>query len=102
MSSEDDKKKTLTDDQITTDHQPQKTDRRGFLGLMAAGGAAAGTATLTGGSAHAQVIDSDNGAWRDRGGCGRGSGGVYTGYTDADNGSGGTDRPGYGRGAPYC
>lgn len=97
-------KKTLTDSDITTDRivdGPQ--DRRGFLGLMAAGGVAVGAAAaLAPGAAEAQVTDSDNGQWTDRGGCGRGSGGFYTGVSDADNGSAGTDRGGYGRGAPYC
>lgn len=100
--SDDKIKKTLTDADIVTD-RPQ--DRRGFLGLMAAGGiaAGAGAAALVPGSAEAQSLtDSDNGSWRDRGGCGRGSGGYYTGITDRDNGSRGTDAGGYGRGAPYC
>ncbi|GAA5080294.1 twin-arginine translocation signal domain-containing protein [Roseibacterium beibuensis] len=101
MSSDDDKKKTLTDDQITTDHKPQATGRRGFLGLMAAGGAAGVTASLAPTPAEAQGTDADNGNWTDRAGCGRGYGGAYSGYTDADNGNI-TDRAGYGRGAPYC
>lgn len=102
MSSDDKKTPTtLSDNDITTE---QKTDsgRRGFLGMMAVGGAAAGAAALTGTEANAQVTDSDNGSWTDRAGCGRGSGGFYTGVTDADNGSAGTDAGGYGRGRPYC
>lgn len=94
---DDDKKKpgaekTLTDDQISTDR-----GRRNFLGMMAVGGAAA----LTGTPAAAQSTDADNGNWTDRGGCGRGYGGLYTGLTDADNGNI-TDAVNYGRGAPYC
>lgn len=92
-------KKTLTDADITTDH-PQ--GRRGFLGLMAAGGVAGAALTLAPTSAQAQVTDSDNGSWADAAGCGRGSGGYRTGITDSDNGSLGTDAGGYGRGAPYC
>ncbi|BDW86787.1 hypothetical protein [Roseicyclus marinus] len=101
MSSEDPKKtapKTLSDSDITTVHH---SGRRGFLGLMAVGGAAGAAAALTGNSAQAQSTDSDNGSWTDRGGCGRGGGGIYTGRTDADNGNI-TDSAGYGRGAPYC
>lgn len=101
--SEDKIKKTLTDADIVTD---RPSDRRGFLGLMAAGGITAGAvaaAAMVPGSAQAQSLtDSDNGTWTDSGGCGRGSGGVYTGVSDADNGSLGTDAGGYGRGAPYC
>lgn len=93
------KTKTLTDAEIVTD-RPE--GRRGFLGLMAAGGAAGVTASLMPRSAAAQTTDSDNGVWTDRGGCGRGSGGYSTGVTDADNGSLGTDAAGQGRGAPYC
>jgi hypothetical protein len=101
MASDDETKtpKTLSDSDIKTGHQ---SGRRNFLGLMAVGGAAGAAAALAGGQAQAQVTDSDNGQWTDRGGCGRGSGGVYTGLTDADNGSTGTDSGGYGRGAPYC
>ncbi|GAB5447009.1 hypothetical protein [Gymnodinialimonas sp.] len=95
MSSED-KKKTLTDADITTDHP---TNRRTVLGVMGAAGV--GAALIPTG-AEAQGTDSDNGSWTDAAGCGRGSGGYSTGITDADNGSLGTDAPGRGRGAPYC
>lgn len=94
--SNDDKKKTLTDADITTDHP---TTRRTALGIMGAAGV--GAALIPTG-AEAQGTDSDNGSWTDSAGCGRGSGGYTTGITDADNGSLGTDAPGYGRGAPYC
>ncbi|HID68041.1 MAG TPA: hypothetical protein EYP31_07245 [Roseibacterium sp.] len=109
--SSDDKKKTLTDAEITTDRSSghpggHPGGRRGFMGLMAAGGVAGlagGAATLAPGAAQSQSLtDSDNGSWFDGGGCGRGSGGYATGVTDADDGSLGTDAPGYGRGAPYC
>lgn len=43
MSSDDKKTKTLTDAEITTDHV---RDRRGFLGLMAASGAAGVTSSV--------------------------------------------------------
>lgn len=101
MSSDDETKtpKTLSDSDIKTEHQ---SGRRRFLGLMAVGGAAGAAAALGTGRAQAQMTDSDNGSWADRAGCGRGSGGIYTGVSDADNGSGGTDAGGYGRGAPYC
>lgn len=100
MSSDDTKKtpKTLSDADITTSHDP---GRRGFLGMAAVGAAAAGAAALPGSPASAQSTDADNGNWTDRGGCGRGGGGIYTGVTDADNGNI-TDAGGYGRGAPYC
>lgn len=99
MSSEDKTLKTLTDTEITTE---RPTGRRGFLGMMAVGGAAGAAVTLGVSQANAQVTDSDNGQWTDRAGCGRGSGGVFTGFSDADNGSTGTDAGGYGRGRPYC
>lgn len=92
----DDKKKTLTDAEITTGHP---TSRRTVLGVMGAAGV--GAALIPTG-ANAQGTDSDNGSWTDAAGCGRGSGGYSTGITDADNGSLGTDAPGQGRGAPYC
>ena len=95
-------KTTLTDGDITTERSAEQTGRRGFLGMMAVGGAAVGAAALTGSEASAQGTDSDNGSWTDSGGCGRGSGGIYTGISDADDGSMGTDVGGYGRGAPYC
>jgi hypothetical protein len=100
MSSDDKNKtpKTLSDSDIKTEHA---AGRRGFLGLVALGGAAGAATALTGGSAQAQSTDVDNGNWTDRGGCGRGGGGLYTGGTDADNGNI-TDAAGYGRGAPYC
>lgn len=94
--SNDDKKKTLSDAEITTD---RPTTRRTVLGVMGAAGV--GAALIPTG-AQAQGTDSDNGSWTDRAGCGRGSGGYSTGITDADNGSRGTDAPGRGRGAPYC
>lgn len=97
--SDDKIKKSLTDADIVTD---RPHDRRGFLGLMAAGGIAVGAvAALVPGEAKAQDTDRDNGTWTDVGGCGRGSGGYYTGISDADDGSM-TDAGGYGRGAPYC
>jgi hypothetical protein len=101
MSSDDEDKKTrqtLTDSDIKTERQ---AGRRGFLGLMALGGAAGAATALSGGQAQAQATDVDNGNWTDRGGCGRGGGGLYTARTDADNGRI-TDQAGYGRGAPYC
>ncbi|MEQ8367829.1 MAG: twin-arginine translocation signal domain-containing protein [Roseicyclus sp.] len=99
MSSEDKKTpKTLADTDIKTEHN---AGRRGFLGMVAVGGAAGAAAALSGGQAQAQSTDIDNGSWTDRGNCGRGGGGIYTGRTDADNGNI-TDAGGYGRGAPYC
>lgn len=95
MSSKD-TKKTLTDAEITTDHP---TNRRTVLGVMGAAGV--GAALMPTGVS-AQTIDSDNGSWTDDAGCGRGSGGYYTGISDADDGSTGTDLGGQGRGAPYC
>jgi hypothetical protein len=101
MAKDDKIKTTLTDSDITTS---RPTGRREFLGTMAVTGAVAGvTGSLLAGGAQAQSLtDSDNGSWADSAGCGRGSGGVFTGLTDADNGSAGTDAGGYGRGAPYC
>ncbi len=95
MSKKRDFSKTLTDDEITTS---RPTGRRGFLGLMALGGAAVTVAATT---EPAQAADVDNGQWTDAGSCPRGGGGIYTGVTDADNGAI-TDQGGYGRGAPYC
>lgn len=95
--SNDDTKKTLTDADITTD---RPTNRRAVLGVMGAAGV--GAALIPAGVAEAQTIDSDNGTWTDDAGCGRGSGGFYTGVSDADDGSTGTDLGGQGRGAPYC
>jgi hypothetical protein len=92
-------KKTLTDAEISTDRTAGVAGRRGFMGLVGAAGVGA---ALVPTGANAQGTDSDNGSWTDAGGCGRGSGGYATGATDADNGSGGTDAAGYGRGAPYC
>lgn len=83
--------KTLKDEEITA----SRPARRAFLGLMAAGGAAAAL------PAQAQAYDQDNGNWTDQGSCPRGAPGGYTGYTDHDNGNW-TDRGGYGRGRPYC
>lgn len=83
--------KTLTDDDIST----ARPARRNVLGLMAVGGVVALVPTT------AQASDVDNGTWTDSGSCPRGGGGVYTGYTDRDNGNI-TDYGGYGRGAPYC
>ncbi len=93
--SSDKKQKTLTDAEISTD---RPKGRRGFLGLVAAGGAAGAVATIP---TAAAAADIDNGTWTDAGSCPRGSGGVATGATDADNGSI-TDAAGWGRGAPYC
>ncbi len=87
-------KKTLSDADMST----ARPARRAFLGLMAAGGAGAAVALTP---TNAQAADIDNGSWTDNGACPRGSGGVYTGYTDSDNGNL-TDAGGYGRGAPYC
>ena len=89
------KHKTLTDADISTEHLK---GRRGFLGLMAAGGAAGAVATIPTAAAAADV---DNGVWNDAGSCPRGSGGTATGATDADTGAI-TDVAGQGRGAPYC
>ena len=88
-------KHTLTDSDIST---ARPTGRRGFMGLMAIGGAAA---ALTPVQAHAQGTDADNGTLTDRSGCGRGGGGVSTGQTDGDSGAI-NDAVGWGRGAPYC
>lgn len=97
--SSDDKKKTLTDAEITT----ARPDRRAVLGVMAAGGAAGVGAATLGTAAQAQIVtDSDNGRWSDDYGCGRGYGQVRTGINDRDNGTRGTDAGGYGRGRPYC
>ena len=87
--------KSLTDNEIGTE---RATGRRGFLGLMAVGGAAA---TVVGTAQQAQAADVDNGTWTDSGSCPRGGGGIFTGVTDSDNGAI-TDQGGYGRGAPYC
>ncbi len=98
--SSDNRQKTLTDEQIVTD-RPE--GRRGFMGLMAAAGVAGAVGSLAPSETQAQALtDSDNGTWTDTGGCGRGSGGVYTGISDADDGSTGTDLGGHGRGAPFC
>lgn len=98
MAKDDKKQNTLTDADITTD---RPTGRRTFLGAMGAAGVGAGL--VAAGAARAQSItDSDNGSWTDDGGCGRGSGGFYTGVTDQDDGSTGTDLGGQGRGRPYC
>ncbi len=97
--SSDKKKKTLSDAEIGTE-RPE--GRRRFMGLVAAGGVAAGAGVVgvTAGSAVAQTgyTDSDNGSCTDAVGYGRGSGGYNTGITDADNGSAGTDLGGQGRG----
>lgn len=91
MNNKTDKRKTLSDSDITT----SRPARRAVLGLLAAGGIVA----LTPGEA--QAADIDNGTWTDAGSCPRGGGGGYTGYTDSDNGRI-TDAGGYGRGRPYC
>ncbi|MEM7720782.1 MAG: twin-arginine translocation signal domain-containing protein [Pseudomonadota bacterium] len=88
---------TLSDSDIKTERRSVTRGRRGFLGLVALGGATA----LTGTPAAAQASDSDSGNWTDPDGCGRGTGGEFTGATDADNGAI-TDAGGYGRGAPTC
>lgn len=98
MSSDDETPKTLSDNQIRT---VRRTGRRGFLGLVTLGGAAGAVSVLGAGESQAQSTDIDNGNWTDRGGCGRGGGGLYTGITDADSGNI-TDAGGYGRGTPYC
>jgi cyanophycinase-like exopeptidase len=96
MSSYDKKARTtLTDGDIKTE---RKTGRRGFLGLVAAGGAAGATMMA---ATPAAAADNDLGNWTDAVSCPRGLGGVYTGVTDADSGSQ-YDDPGYGRGLPYC
>lgn len=92
--SDQTQKKTLTDTQITT----RVANRRGFMGLMAAGGVAG---ALLPAQAYAQGTDADNGALTDRSGCGRGGGGINTGASDSDSGNI-TDSPGWGRGQPYC
>ncbi|MBO6603727.1 MULTISPECIES: hypothetical protein [Paracoccaceae] len=86
---------SLADSDISTQ---RRAGRRGFLGLMALGGAAV---TVVGSTNQAQAADVDNGQWTDSGSCPRGSGGIFTGVTDSDNGAI-TDQGGYGRGAPYC
>lgn len=93
--SDHDRKKTLTDTDITT-ARPQ--GRRGFLGLLAGGGV---SAALVPRMAAAQGRDGDNGAWVDGAGCQRGRGGSNTGLTDADSGAI-SDTSGRGRGAPRC
>lgn len=100
--SSDDHPKTLSDTDIVTDRPAARaTGRRGFIGLVAAGGVAGAAASLAPQAASAQTTDTDNGAWADAGGCGRGGGGIATGLTDADTGNI-TDAAGWGRGAPYC
>ncbi|MEJ6391115.1 hypothetical protein [Gymnodinialimonas ulvae] len=89
------KQKTLTDADIST---VRPKGRRGFLGLMAAGGAAGAVAIIP---TAAAASDADNGVWEDAASCPRGSGGTATGATDADTGAI-TDAAGQGRGAPYC
>ncbi|MEM1274232.1 MAG: hypothetical protein AAGF88_10470 [Pseudomonadota bacterium] len=88
------KPKKLVDTDISTVRKPA---RRHLLGLMAAGGAA----VVAGTPGAAQGADADSGAWADQSSCPRGSGGEYTGSTDADNGAV-VDAGGYGRGEPYC
>lgn len=87
--------KTLHETEIAT---VRSRGRRGFLGLMAVGGAGV---TVMATANRAQAADADNGTWTDNGSCPRGNGGVYSGITDSDNGAI-TDSGGYGRGAPYC
>lgn len=96
MANDDKKQNTLIDTDITTDHPK---GRRAFIGAVGAAGVGA---ALVASGAKAQTIDSDNGTWTDDAGCGRGSGGYYTGISDVDDGSTGTDLGGQGRGAPYC
>ena len=93
--SDDKTQKTLADADIVTE---RPKGRRGFLGLMAAGGAAGAVATIP---TAAVAADADNGVWNDSASCPRGSGGVSTGMTDADTGAI-TDTAGRGRGAPTC
>lgn len=97
--SKDDATKTLTDAEIITAH-PGKTTagRRGFLGLMAAGGVGAAFAPRM---AEAQGRDGDTGAWTDGAGCQRGPAGSGSSGTDADSGAI-SDPSGRGRGAPRC
>lgn len=92
-----DKKKTLTDADITTDHP---TGRRTFLSAMGAAGAAAALTPL--GAKAQEAADGDNGEWTDTAECPRGSGGNTTGARDQDGDSVLSDLPGAGRGAPYC
>lgn len=94
--SNDDKKRTLTDADITTEHP---TGRRTFLGAMGAAGVGA---ALIPAVAKAQTADGDNGEWTDSANCPRGSGGNNTDVTDQDGDSNVSDFPGFGRGAPYC
>lgn len=90
-----DAKTRLSDSDITS---TRPAGRRRFLGLMAAGSAAAAGLPR---AAAAQATDADSGAWNDQAGCGRGPGGSRTGLTDADNGAI-SDAQGRGRGAPRC
>ena len=93
--------KTLSDEDIETSKPPNRRRMLGLLGLGTASAGIAATATFATEEA-VQIVDSDNGQWFDAEGCGRGSGGVYTATTDADNGTLGSDAPGYGRGTPTC
>lgn len=93
--SSDHTTKTLTNADITTE---RPKGRRGFLGLMAAGGV---SAALTPRMAAAQGRDGDNGNYVDAAGCQRGPAGSGSSGTDADNGAI-SDRTGRGRGRPRC
>lgn len=88
-------KTTLTDADITTE---RPKGRRGFLGLMVAGGASAALAPRI---AAAQGRDGDNGNYVDGAGCQRGPANSGSGATDADSGAI-SDVAGRGRGAPRC
>ena len=88
--SEKKERRSLTDGEIKT---TDKVGRRSLLGMLGVG--AAGTAMLaaSGTMNQAHAADIDNGTWTDSGSCPRGSGGIWTGLTDADNGTGLSHRP---------
>ena len=96
--TEDRKPKSLNDADIKTG---RKVNRRSVLNMLGIGAAGSATLLASGTRNPAHAADIDNGAWTDRASCPRGTGGVWTGITDADNGNI-TDAGGYGRGAPYC
>jgi hypothetical protein len=104
MAKETGDKKSLTEDEVTS--EPTQLGRRtaiaavSTLALGVGATQAAGCIIRTAGPTvytASGVTDGDNGVCTDPGGNGRGSGGVYNGYTDGDNGAY-TDRSGYGRG----
>ena len=96
--SDNSKRRSLTDTEIKTQ---ARYGRRSMLGMLGVGAAGSAMVLASGTGNQAQAVDIDNGVWTDRGSCPRGSGGIWTGITDADNGNL-TDPGGYGRGAPYC